>query len=158
MSIYFQTGQLVTPPLEESVNLTLDNCTTLCLDRAGCQAFDYSVSRSMCRILSTSRTSSVGLATVEDYRHYVRLGADYATQHLFTGLSLLHNQTFYINMILRNQLGHVAVISSRPVLVDMTPPAPDVLNTVANDTLIASGCSASSAQQCFHPTPIKNHR
>ena len=134
-------------------------CASICHGRSDfqCIAFDYSRTVQDCRLHTLALGSSVQLVIITDYNYYTRLGFGHA-EHLFTGLSLVHNQTLYVNGILRSKLGHAIVLTSNPVLIDLTPPLPGNLGTPINDTTVADGCTASSLQRCIQPTPMQNHR
>ena len=133
-------------------------CAKQCVMMTLCMSFDYSLKLTECHILTVSENSTVVRRHFGDYQHYPRLGTGHSTQ-FSDPLSLAHNTVYYVNVILRNRLGHSAVISSPPVKVDLTPPLPGVLSSSASDTLISNAnCTAAVTQRCVQQTTVSNHR
>lgn len=87
-------------------------------------------------------------------------GVGNSTVMTFSGLFLEHNTLYYINMRLTNGLGFTSVASSTPFLVDLTPPTPGHLRSVASDTMEVVPCEELSigGQECMENSTETNHR
>ncbi|KAK2181152.1 hypothetical protein NP493_409g05024 [Ridgeia piscesae] len=70
------------------------------------------------------------------YNHYERQTAGEVI-HLMGAENLRHNTLLYFNLYVRNVLGYTSILSSKGVLVDLTPPNPkrDRVMHAGNDTL-----------------------
>ena len=132
----------------------LTNCANLCNDQEGCLSFDYSLEQSICILHSNIEGpeepteenifETLSLQTSRSYYHYEKLGAGNSTVVTYSGLSFEHNQVYYVNIRLRNRLGHTNVVSSNGFLVDFTPPMPGKIRNSRNDSIFADGCEAST--------------
>ena len=131
------------------------DCATLCNDVEVCLSFDYSQEQRICILHSNIEGpegptteenifETLSLQTSRSYYHYEKLGAGNSTVVTLSGLSLEHNRVYYINMRLRNRLGHTNVISSSGFLVDFTPPMPGKIRNGESDATFADGCEAST--------------
>jgi len=93
------------------------------------------------------------------FYHYEKLGVGNSTNHVFTNLSLVSGNTYYINLRLQNGLGYSSIVTSPGIVVDFTPPDPGPIANADSNTTIANGCAASIIQQCIEPiTDQPNHR
>ena len=130
------------------------NCANLCNDQEGCLSFDYSQEQSICILHDNTEGpegptqenifETLSLQTSKSYYHYEKLGAGNSTVVTYSGLSFEHNRVYYVNMRLRNRLGHMNVVSSSGFLVDFTPPLPGKIRNGGNDSIFADGCDAST--------------
>ena len=93
------------------------------------------------------------------FYHYEKLGVGNSTDHVFTNLSLVSGNTYYINLRLQNGLGYSSIVTSPGIVVDFTPPDPGPIANADSNYIIANGCAASIVQQCIEPiTDQPNHR
>lgn len=87
---------------------------------------------------------TLSLQRSRSYYHYEKLGAGNSTVVTYSRLTFEHNQVYYINMRLRNRLGHSNIVSSSGFLIDFTPPMPGKIRNGENDSTFADGCEAST--------------
>ena len=126
----------------------------MCNGQEGCLSFDYSQEQSICilhnniegpeELTAENIFETLSLQTSRSYYHYEKLGTGNSTVVTYSGLSFEHNRVYYINMRLRNRLGHSNIVSSSGFLVDFTPPSPGKIRNGGNDTTFADGCEAST--------------
>lgn len=58
------------------------------------------------------------------YTHYEKLGVGSNRGFEFNNLKLQHNKLYFLNVKVRNSLGFQNILSSKPIIVDFTPPDP----------------------------------
>lgn len=137
--------------------------------REECLSFDYSIEESNCILHSnvegphSSTFENIfytpELQASQSYIHYEKLGVGNSTIVEFSGLNFEHNRMYYINMRLRNKLGHVNIVSSTGFLIDLVPPRPGKIRNVGSDVSEAAGCSVSFVTPgCIADSGALNHR
>ena len=148
----------------------VEDCSTQCSNWDACLSFDYSQEQTTCilhdNIEGPEETifenifETSSLQTSRTYYHYEKLGVGNSTVVTYGGLSFEHGRRYYINMRLRNRLGHANIVSSSGFVADFTPPSPGKIRNRENDTIAADGCEASPViPGCIeYSTGHPNHR
>ena len=136
-----------------------------------CLSFDYSKTQKRCilhsniegpasdnRFPNNFETSQLHLS--QDFIHYEKLGVGNSTIFIFTNLTLQHRRNFTVNLRLQNLLGYTNVISSKSILVDLTPPLPGFITNIVHESYVNEECGFNIKQLCngSEDTSISNHR
>ena len=79
---------------------------------------------------------------------------------MFTGLELIHGQSYYHNARITNVRGFEAYLVGDEVVVDFTPPTPGPIGDAKQDYMRHDDCYAAITQteRCVDVTPNDNHR
>ncbi len=96
------------------------------------------------------------------FHHFERLGVGHAVEFIHNSLNLLHNEIYYFNLQLLNYIGYENIISSIPIIMDFTTPAPGILANISDETFVHEPCvsfiHAKWHHLCISDTPLRNHR
>ena len=160
-TLYFKDGSRSTSPVKVFSSIgSASDCAKECLALAKpqCKSFDYVSTDALCLIHDSVLGADEELQSAASTKHYTRIGVGNTAVLEHSGLSLEHGKLYHFGAKITNKLGYSTVLSSSPVLIDLTPPSLSQLHNIQSDFLRADGCLAAINQRCVNPSLLSNHR
>jgi hypothetical protein len=156
-----QDGRLPVSPVVTSTNTpSATSCAKQCLELVDpkCLSFDYDKHDKLCLLHDQVLEIGSAFTASDGSQHYIRLGSGSTTELSWSDFRFEHNQLYYINIKVTNKLGYTSVISSQPVLVDLTPPSPGLIKNAISDERVVIGCPDVFTDRCINPSSSSRAR
>ncbi|CAH1249045.1 SELE [Branchiostoma lanceolatum] len=159
-------GKLTSTPIQVTEGYSSPGkCAADCLalPPLRCYSFNYDYGESgRCELLAESEGYGVELREAGHFHYFERLGIGKPVTFDHRDLELQHNQLYYFNYLLTNDLGYTSILTSRPVKVDFTPVEPGYLENVEYDEIAKEPCHEILPDEwenrCVDEASIPNHR
>ncbi|XP_072033446.1 LOW QUALITY PROTEIN: uncharacterized protein [Amphiura filiformis] len=157
-------GRLATSPIMTTTTYNEDICAQKCLDSLElCLSFNYEFGETqICELLREIEGPGLYIREFGLFHHFERLGLGHTVEFVHNSLTLTHNQLYYFNLQVLNNVGYVNIISSKPILTDFTTPLPGPLANVSDETFVHMACASFTHTKwerlCIPDTPLQNHR
>ncbi|KAK6174798.1 hypothetical protein SNE40_013376 [Patella caerulea] len=137
-------ARLIAPVAREFRKInTVADCMQRCLalPETKCLSINFDFGTSgHCELLEAIEGHDHKIAISGDYVHMERLGVGLAYEFSYADKTLLHDKLYYFNLDLKNVLGYRHIISTKSVLIDLTPPQPGLIVNGSRDNLEKVDC------------------
>ncbi|KAI0241220.1 hypothetical protein LSAT2_032838 [Lamellibrachia satsuma] len=158
-------GRLVSTPVKTTHYLYAQACARECLTLPAsvCLSFNYDYSSDgICELMGHVEGHRVYIRENGLFHYFERHGIGQTTSVRLSQLKLQHNTMVYFNYHLRNVLHFENIISSRGVLVDLSPPSPGLILHNSSDVFVLDPCVNYVPKlwqhRCASETTLPTHR
>ncbi|XP_078660674.1 uncharacterized protein LOC144905141 [Branchiostoma floridae x Branchiostoma belcheri] len=159
-------GKLMSKPHQVKLgHATPGKCASACLalPPLKCISFNYDYGTSgRCELLEEVEGHGVQIHIAGHFHYFERLGIGHAVTFNHRDLQLQHNQLYYFNYFLKNQLGYTNILTSQPVKVDFTPVSPGPIQNAHYDETVKEPCHEllpdKWENRCVDESNLPNHR